>query len=88
VDDLATDLVRCGDYRALGNLGVTHEDALDVERPDAVASHQDHVVVAAGEADQSVGTDRGEVAGQIVLAVSGEWAADVARGAVSGEGEE
>ena len=51
-----------GDF---GDRGVFDDDALDVERADAIARRSDDVVVAAGEEEMAVGVSRHGVAGHV-----------------------
>src|SRR5437868_12311456 len=53
------------DYRRLGDRWMIHQSALDLHRPDAMASDVDDVVHAAEEPEVAVGVSLGAVAGDV-----------------------
>jgi hypothetical protein len=57
-------LVKEADHRGFDHLVMGHQDAFDIERPDPVARHDDHVVVARREEVVPVRVDVYGVAGQ------------------------
>src|SRR5262249_42918824 len=65
---LATHGIGTRDHRRLDDRGMLEERALDLERADAVAGRDDHVVRAADEPEVAVVVAAGAIAGQIPLA--------------------
>ena len=71
-DDLAAHRVRCCDDGAFDHIGMLEQRRLDVEGADAVARHDDDVVISRREPDDAVRVDGRGVAGGEVLSVGAE----------------
>lgn len=71
LQDLAAQCVGHADHSRVGDLLVQHEHAFHLERADAVAGHDDHVVVAGGEVEEAVLVLRARIAGDIPTPVRG-----------------
>ena len=68
LDDGTDDRVGFADHTGLGDRGMLHERALDLERADEMPGRLDDVVAAADEPEVAVGVAAGEVAAQVPAA--------------------
>ena len=83
---LAAQVVGPADNRDVDDRRVGDQDALDVERADAIPGHDDDVVVAGAEEEVALGVEVSRVAGEIPTAVLGVAGCGLLRGVeVSGE---
>ena len=71
LDDLTAHLIRHGGNAAFQHVGQLHDDAFDLERPDAVAGRLDDVVHAAHVPVEAVLIPPGGVAGMVIAVVPG-----------------
>ncbi|MFN8566072.1 MAG: hypothetical protein U0Z44_00830 [Kouleothrix sp.] len=67
LDDLATQIVGAGHHGGLGYGWMLDQCALDLERADAVAGAEDHIIGAAHEPEIAVLIDDRPVAGNIPI---------------------